>query len=138
MKPADVIYIFREDGEYVWCDTDESQDSHGIKYLRNSLMGNLNKENDELKAHCERLRETLDEAICLLVTALHEPDQITHDDIGCYRDAERAVPEQSLNELKAQAIEEVVKECMSSSDDVMVEVKATQLMCYANKLRGYK
>ena len=44
----------------------------------------------------------------------------------------------TLNEIKAQAIEEAVKEAMSGSDDPMVKAYANIMRHHANKLRGKK
>ena len=41
-----------------------------------------------------------------------------------------------LNRIKAQAIEEAVKEEMSGSDDPMVKAYANIMRHHANKLRG--
>lgn len=30
----EVIYLFEYDGAIVWCDSDESQDNSGVKYIR--------------------------------------------------------------------------------------------------------
>ena len=44
----------------------------------------------------------------------------------------------AMNEIKAQAIEEAVKEAMSGSDDPMVKAYANIMRHHANKLRGDK
>lgn len=82
------------------------------------------------------------------MTALYEPEQITHDDIAHYRDVEQSVPKQSLNEIKAQAIEEMIKECTvkvsipafayGGCADFKGLILVQDAEQYANKLRGEK
>lgn len=68
----------------------------------------LKKERDELVAQCERLRAGMNQAIELLVTAIHEPEQITEGEIHDLRTLERETPAASLAHVRAEAIEEAV------------------------------
>jgi hypothetical protein len=58
---------------------------------------------DELKAHCERLRN------CLMKASAMDPDRIGFE--KCLGKTLASTPQQSLAEIKAQAIEEWVSQC---------------------------
>jgi hypothetical protein len=57
------------------------------------------KERDELKAHCERLRK------CLMKASAMDPDRIGFE--KCLGKTLASTPQQSLAEIKAQAIKEL-------------------------------
>lgn len=97
-------------------------------------ISKLEHENDKLKSHCEFLSGELQ----------HFLDRVNEGSIRSVKTASRfsnaleKTPQQNLSEIKAQAIEEVVEECMSLSDDGMVKAKAVQMMYYAKKIRAEK
>ena len=92
-----------------------------IDYLEN--VGELQKENDELKAHCEFLRE------CCY--RLGNGLRVEKDEVD-------SIPQQSLNEIKAQAIEEMMREIPTKSYVGLTEIFHTRksMIEYVAILRG--
>jgi hypothetical protein len=62
----------------------------------------LEQQRNELAAQVGRLRGALNQSIELLVTALHEPEQITESEIHDLRTIELEQPPTALAALKAQ------------------------------------
>jgi hypothetical protein len=69
----------------------------------------LKQERDQLAAQNARLREGLNQSIELLVTAIHEPEQITEPEIHDLRTLELETPAASLASIQADAIERAAK-----------------------------
>jgi hypothetical protein len=69
-----------------------------IEFLKEYEQSKQNKELDELKAHCEKLRN------CLMKASAMDPDRIGFE--KCLGKTLASTPQQSLAEIKEQAIEE--------------------------------
>jgi hypothetical protein len=68
------------------------------------VIAKLQQENDELKAHCEKLRN------CLMKASAMDADRIGFE--RCLGKTLASTPQQSLAEIKAQAIEEFKKDLL--------------------------
>jgi hypothetical protein len=73
-----------------------------IEFLKEYEQSKENKELDELKAHCEKLRN------CLMKASAMDADRIGFE--MCLGKTLASTPQQSLAEIKAQAIEEAINE----------------------------
>jgi deoxyribodipyrimidine photolyase-like uncharacterized protein len=67
MKPEspEEIYLFYYDSDTVWCDTDESEDKHGVKYVRADTL-------NEIKA------QAIEETIIEITKLVSESGMSTH------------------------------------------------------------
>lgn len=92
----------------------ESSHRKLIQCLDDNAM--ISRERGELAAYNECLRAALNQAIELLVTALHEPEQITPEEIHDLRTQELQSPAASLAEIKAQAIQDAMSRVNVSSN----------------------
>jgi len=93
----------------------------------------LQKENDELKAHIERLRELINGMI-----AERPGGNYIILTIGVSRllDALEETPAQSLNHIKAQVEEETIERCIEEVDFALD--KTTAYWAIRNMIRKYK
>lgn len=127
--------VERDDAVKGWNDAVKGWDELTSVVEKNlSRYEAVRNERDQLAAHCERLRSTLDEAICLLVTALVEPQQITDADISEFRDICNATPAHSLAAIKAQAVRDWAEKYEQKFTATGVAVR--DAMDYANQLEA--
>lgn len=134
-NPAEIYLITDTEGDLVWCDTpapgEGMREEDATRYVREDIYL-------ALQAQVKQLRNGLNQAIELLVTALVEPQQITDSEISELRDIEQATPTQCLAEIKAQAGRDGFVACYFSlrkvqCGDVFDLVKAADE--YANQIR---
>jgi hypothetical protein len=83
---------------------------------------------DELKSHCERLRN------CLMKASAMDPDRIGFE--KCLGKNLASTPQQSLAKIKAQAIKDAIEVLPQwFNEDCEHVVKVDDLLNYANQLR---
>lgn len=99
-----------------------------------STLEELQKENNELKAHCERLKTMAGVVYGLLVGCKARSNEVTKEVIDKALTVFQDTPQQSLNEIKAQAIEEMFYEF--ENENTYHSVLPHEVLEYANKLRG--
>lgn len=78
----------------------------------------LKKENDELKAHCERLKAMTGVLYGLLVGCKSKSNDVTKELIDKVLATFQETPQQSTCEIKAQAIREAVKHVKNFPDGI--------------------
>jgi len=78
----------------------------------------LQKENNELRAHCERLKAMTGVVFGLLVGCKEKSGDATKDVIDKVLAAFQETPQQSVHEIKAQAIREAVKNVKNFPDGI--------------------
>lgn len=96
----------------------------------------LQKENNELKAHCERLKAMAGVVYGLLVGCKARSNEVTKEVIDKALTVFQGTPKQSLNEIKAQGIEEMFYEF--ENEYTYHSVLPYEVLEYAKKLRGEK
>lgn len=106
------------------------------------LAQHRSKSIDALMAQVEKLRVGLNQAIELLVTALHEPQQITESEIHDLRTLEKLTPTQCLAErdanVAANAVDYLIDNksiIYGSSENPFKVIEVDDAKKYANQLR---
>jgi hypothetical protein len=99
-----------------------------VEFLKEYEQSKQNKELDELKAHCERLRN------CLMKASAMDADRIGFE--RCLGKTLASTPQQSLVEIKVQAIEEYVHQIYAPYEYTASYGEFVQeTLEYANELR---
>jgi hypothetical protein len=105
-KTGDMIAFNPKDKTDMWLVSEQFFKDNYIPAIEatktdnSEVIADLIKERDELKAHCEKLRN------CLMKASAMDPDRIGFE--KCLGKTLASTPQQSLAEIKVQTIEEYV------------------------------